>query len=177
MCKAQAPHKLLTVRIAGFEAVEDINPSARSAALRKKRKGIVMTPTQVEAVKKSWAKVTPIADQAASLFYDRLFALDPSLRHLFKADFTEQKKLLITMLGTAVGGLDNLDAIVPAVQALGRRHKSYGVKDTDYSTVGQALLWTLEQGLGNQFTPEVREAWTAAYGLLSGTMKMATLAS
>lgn len=136
-----------------------------------------MTPVQIEAVKKSWSNVVPIADQAAVLFYERLFTLDPSLRALFKSDMTEQRKLLMTMLGTAVGGLDRLDAIVPAIQALGRRHKGYGVTDAHFATVGQALLWTLEQGLGDAFTPDVREAWTAAFGLVSGTMKDAAQAA
>jgi hemoglobin-like flavoprotein len=136
-----------------------------------------MTPVQIEAVKQSWSKVVPIADQAAVLFYERLFTLDPSLRALFKPDITEQRRLLMTMLGTAVGGLDRLDAIVPAVQALGRRHNEYGVTNAHYTTVGQALLWTLEQGLGDAFTPDVREAWTAAFGLVSGTMKDAARAA
>jgi hemoglobin-like flavoprotein len=119
-----------------------------------------MTPVQIEAVKESWSKVVPIADQAAVIFYERLFTLDPSLRALFKPDMTEQRKLLMTMLGTAVGGLDCFDRIVPAVQALGQRHKGYGVTEANFATVGQALLWTLEQGLGDAFTPDVREAWT-----------------
>jgi hemoglobin-like flavoprotein len=136
-----------------------------------------MTPVQIEAVKESWSKVVPIADQAAVLFYQRLFTLDPSLRALFKTDMTEQRKLLMTMLGTAVGGLDRLDTIVPAVQALGRRHNEYGVTNAHYATVGQALLWTLEQGLGDAFTPDVREAWTAAFGLVSSTMKDAAQAA
>jgi hemoglobin-like flavoprotein len=136
-----------------------------------------MTPVQIEAVKESWSKVVPIADQAAVLFYQRLFTLDPSLRALFKADMTEQRKLLMTMLGTAVGGLDRLDTIVPAVQALGRRHNEYGVTNAHYAAVGQALLWTLEQGLGDAFTPDVREAWAAAFGLVSGTMKDAAQAA
>jgi hemoglobin-like flavoprotein len=136
-----------------------------------------MTPVQIEAVKESWSKVVPIADQAAVLFYERLFTLDPSLRALFKPDMTEQRKLLMTMLGTTVGGLDRLDRIVPAVQALGRRHNEYGVTNAHYATVGQALLWTLEQGLGAAFTPDVREAWTAAFGLVSGTMKDAARAA
>lgn len=136
-----------------------------------------MTPAQVEAVETSWAKVTPIADRAAVLFYDRLFSLDPTLRGLFKPDLTEQRKLLMTMLGTAVGGLDKLDTIVPAVQALGRRRKGCGVTDAQCGTLAQALLWTLERGLGKDFTPDVREAWTAAYGLLSGTRKTAAQAA
>jgi hemoglobin-like flavoprotein len=136
-----------------------------------------MTPVQIEAVKESWSKVVPIADQAAVLFYQRLFTLDPSLRALFKPDMTEQRKLLMTMLGTAVGGLDRFDRIVPAVQALGQRHKGYGVTEANFATVGQALLGTLEQGLGDAFTPDVREAWTAAFGLVSGTMKDAARAA
>jgi hemoglobin-like flavoprotein len=136
-----------------------------------------MTPVQIEAVKESWSKVVPIADQAAVLFYQRLFTLDPSLRALFKPDMTEQRKLLMTMLGTAVGGLERLDTIVPAIHALGQRHKGYGVTAANYAAVGQALLWTLEQGLGDAFTPDVREAWTAAFGLVSGTMKDAARAA
>jgi hemoglobin-like flavoprotein len=132
---------------------------------------------QIEAVKESWSKVVPIADQAAVLFYERLFTLDPSLRALFKPDMTEQRKLLMTMLGTAVGGLDRLDRIVPAVQALGRRHNEYGVTNAHYTTVAQALLWTLEHGLGDAFMPDVREAWTAAFGLVSGTMRDAAQAA
>lgn len=108
------------------------------------------------------------------LFYDRLFTLDPSLRALFKPDMTEQRKLLIAMLGTAVAGLDRLDTIVPAVRALGQRHKGYGVTDANYDTVGQALLWTLEQGLGKDFTPDVRDAWTETFVLVSNTMKAAS---
>ena len=130
-----------------------------------------MTPAQIEAVKNSWAKVVPIADQASILFYDKLFALDPSLRALFKPDMTEQRKLLMTMLGTAVDGLDRLDTIVPAIQALGRRHKNYGVTQANYGTVGEALLWTLEQGLGDAFTAEVKEAWSTAYTMLAETMR------
>jgi hemoglobin-like flavoprotein len=141
------------------------------------RKVATMTPVQIEAVKNSWSKVTPIADQASVLFYERLFTLDPSLRALFKPDMTEQRKLLMTMLGTAVGGLDRLETIVPAIQALGRRHKGYGVTEANYATVGQALLWTLEQGLGEAFTPAVREAWTATFVLVSDTMKTAARAA
>ncbi|MGH8583253.1 MAG: globin family protein [Gammaproteobacteria bacterium] len=136
-----------------------------------------MTPVQIEAVKNSWSKVTPIADQASALFYERLFTLDPSLRALFKPDMAEQRKLLMTMLGTAVAGLDHLDTIVPAIQALGWRHKGYGVAEANYETVGQALLWTLEQGLGEAFTPAVREAWTATFVLVSDTMKTAARAA
>jgi nitric oxide dioxygenase len=132
-----------------------------------------MTPDQISAVKTSFAKVAPIADQAATLFYDKLFSLDPSLRQLFPADMTEQKKKLFQILATAVNSLENLDAIIPAVKSLGARHVGYGVVDAHYVTVGEALLWTLEQGLGADFTPAVKTAWGETYTLLADTMKAA----
>jgi nitric oxide dioxygenase len=135
-----------------------------------------MTPEEIDAVKASFALIVPIADQAGALFYERLFALDPSLRPLFKADITTQSKKLMQMIATAVNGLDRLETIVPAVQALGVRHAGYGVVDAHYDTVGQALLWTLEQGLGQGYTPEILGAWAAAYGLLTDTMKAAARA-
>jgi hemoglobin-like flavoprotein len=135
-----------------------------------------MTPEQVALVRSSFAKVVPIKETAADLFYTRLFQLDPSLKPLFKGDMKEQGLKLMTMIGTAVGGLDRLDSIVPAVQALGRRHADYGVQDKHYDTVASALLWTLEQGLGAAFTPDVKSAWTSAYGVLAGTMKEAAAA-
>src|SRR6185436_4606236 len=112
-----------------------------------------MTPEQVALVQGTWKKVLPISDTAAELFYGRLFSLDPSLKPLFKGDMKKQGRLLMTMLGTAVNGLGRLDAIVPAVQDLGRRHVKYGVKDQHYDTVGTALIWTLEQGLGDVSRP------------------------
>ena len=132
-----------------------------------------MTPNQIEAVKTSFALVRPISDQAGEMFYGRLFELDPSLRPLFKGDIAEQSKKLMQMLAVAVNSLDNLDAIVPAVQALGARHAQYGVKDRDYVTVAEALLWTLQKGLGDAFTPAVKASWVAAYTLLADTMKAA----
>lgn len=135
-----------------------------------------MTPEQIALVRSSFAKVVPIKETAADLFYGRLFELDPSLKPLFKGDMKEQGLKLMTMIGTAVGGLDRLDSIVPAVQALGRRHVGYGVEDKHYDTVASALLWTLEQGLGAAFSPEVKSAWTSAYGVLAGTMKEAAAA-
>lgn len=116
----------------------------------------------------------PIADTAAKLFYGRLFELDPELRPLFKSDITEQGRKLMQMIQLAVRGLNDLPALVPAVEQLGRRHVDYGVRNKDYETVGTALLWTLEKGLGEGFTPEVREAWTAVYTLLAGTMQAAS---
>ncbi|MCG8393664.1 MAG: globin domain-containing protein [Pseudomonadales bacterium] len=129
-----------------------------------------MTPEQIALVQDSWAKVEGISDQAAALFYERLFTTDPSLKPLFKGNMEEQGKKLMTMIGVAVKGLDKLDTIVPAVQKLGARHKDYGVKPADYDTVAQALLWTLGQGLGDAFDNETEAAWTAAYALLATTM-------
>lgn len=136
-----------------------------------------MTPDQVTYVQTTFAKVAPIADTAATLFYDDLFARDPKLRALFKGDMNEQKKKLMTMLGTAVAGLRNWDRVSPAVQDLGRRHAAYGVTDADYDTVGAALIATLEKGLGPDFTPEVRDAWIAVYTALAGEMKAAASAA
>ena len=130
-----------------------------------------MTPSQVKLVQESFQKVAPIADQAADIFYTKLFELDPTLKVMFKTDIAEQGKKLMTMLGTAVGGLNHLDKIVPAVQELGKRHNDYGVKPDHYTTVATALLYTLETGLGSAWTPEVKEAWIAVYVLLSQTMK------
>ena len=130
-----------------------------------------MTPGQKSAVQETFLKLVPIAPEAAALFYARLFELDPQLRALFKSDPREQGKKLMQMIGYCVNKLDRFDELTDVLRDLGRRHIGYGIKDADYATVGAALLWTLEQGLGAAFTPEVREAWTAAYDILSGTMR------
>lgn len=130
-----------------------------------------MTPQQVTLVKTSWQKVLPISDKAAELFYGKLFEMDPALEPLFSGDMTEQGRKLMLMINTAVNSLDRLDAIVPAVQGLGKRHVAYGVKDEHYDTVAGALLWTLEAGLGDAFTPEVKDAWVQTYTILATTMK------
>jgi len=130
-----------------------------------------MTQDQIVIVQDSFRKVVPIAATAADLFYDRLFAIAPEVRPLFPDDLKEQKKKLIAMLATAVANLHQVDTIAPAVADLGRRHAAYGVKPEHYQPVGAALLWTLEQGLGPNFTPPVREAWTGAYLLLAGVMQ------
>jgi hemoglobin-like flavoprotein len=132
-----------------------------------------MTPEQIQLVQTSFAAVAPIAEQAGVMFYDRLFTVDPSLRPLFRGDVAEQGRTLMKMIGVAVGGLDKLDTIVPAVQALGVRHAGYGVTSGHYDTVAATLLWTLDQGLGDGFTPEVEAAWIAAYTLLATTMQQA----
>jgi nitric oxide dioxygenase len=130
-----------------------------------------MTPTQIELIRTSWASVEPIADTAASLFYGRLFDQDPALRRLFrKTDMAAQRKNLMQTLTVVVKGIDRLDDLVPAVQALGRRHAGYGVRPEHYDEVGAALLWTLEQGLGEAFTPDVHNAWASAYGTLAAVM-------
>lgn len=132
-----------------------------------------MTPQQIALVQATWAQVMPIRDQAAELFYGKLFEMDPAVKPLFKGDMKAQGQKLMTMISTAVAGLTRLDQLVPAVQDLGRRHVGYGVKDAHYDTVGAALLWTLETGLGPAFTAETKEAWAATYGTLAGVMKEA----
>src|SRR5262245_22527972 len=149
-----------------FDRVE----TAAAAGARETRG---MTAAEKRLVQTTFAKLAPIADQAAALFYGRLFEMDPSLRPLFKTDLREQGQKLMQMIAFCVKGLDTLDQLVPAVQGLGRRHAGYGVTDAHYDTVGGALLWTLEQGLGAAFTPDVKAAWTSVYVLLATTMKTA----
>jgi hemoglobin-like flavoprotein len=133
-----------------------------------------MSPEQKALVKETWQKVAPTADAAARLFYDRLFEIDATTRQLFKTtDLTEQRRKLIQALTMVVQGLDHLDALVPAIADLGRRHAQFGVTDTHYDAVGAALLWTLEQGLGSGWTPKVKGAWSGAYALVSDVMRAA----
>lgn len=130
-----------------------------------------MTPRQVELVQESFVKVLPIAPQAAELFYGRLFEVDPALRKLFKGDMKEQGRMLMAMIGGAVRGLANPPALIPVLKNLGARHVGYGVQERHYDTVGEALIWTLQKGLGEAFNDELCEAWVAAYGLLAGVMQ------
>jgi len=129
-----------------------------------------MTPQQISIVQDSFSKVAPIADQAAVMFYDRLFAIAPQVKALFPADLTEQRKKLMSTLAYVVNGLGNLPSVLPAASALAKKHVSYGVQASHYSVVGEALLWTLEKGLGAGWTKDVADAWTAAYKTLSGYM-------
>jgi hemoglobin-like flavoprotein len=129
-----------------------------------------MTPEQVNLVQQSFAKVAPISEQAAVLFYGRLFEVAPGVRAMFPDDMTEQRKKLMATLAVVVNGLTNLEAVLPAASALAKRHVNYGAKAEHYPVVGGALLWTLEKGLGEAWTPETAAAWTAAYGTLSGYM-------
>ena len=133
-----------------------------------------MHTIDVALVQQSWDKVLPIADEAAKLFYARLFDLDPSLERMFShTDMAEQRKKLMQIITVAVRSLTRLNELVPAVEALGRRHATYGVTDAHYATVGEALLWTLEQGLGDAFTPATRGAWAETYTTLAGVMQNA----
>jgi hemoglobin-like flavoprotein len=130
----------------------------------------IMTPDHVKLVQESFAKVAPISETAAVLFYDRLFEIAPKVKAMFPTDMTEQRRKLMATLAVVVGGLGNLESVLPAASALAKRHVSYGAKAEHYPVVGSALLWTLEKGLGDGWTPDVAEAWTAAYGTLSGFM-------
>jgi hemoglobin-like flavoprotein len=130
-----------------------------------------MTPKQIELVQESFRKVLPIAEIAADMFYARLFELDPSLRKLFKGDMKKQGGMLMSMIASAVRGLKDPNALIPVLTALGRRHVGYGVMDAHYTTVAEALLWTLEKGLGADFTDETRKAWAAAYMLMATVMQ------
>jgi hemoglobin-like flavoprotein len=129
-----------------------------------------MNPEQIKLVQESFSKVAPISEQAAVLFYDRLFEVAPTVRAMFPDDMTEQRKKLMATLAVVVTGLTNLEAVLPAASALAKRHVNYGAKPEHYPVVGGALLWTLEKGLGDAWTPDLATAWTAAYGTLSGYM-------
>jgi hemoglobin-like flavoprotein len=129
-----------------------------------------VTPQQVKLVQDSFAKVAPITDKAAALFYGRLFEIAPNVRRLFHGDMTAQGRKLITTLAVVVNGLSNLKSILPAAGALAKRHVHYGVQAGDYQPVGASLLWTLEQGLGADWTPQLSDAWTEAFKTLSDYM-------
>jgi hemoglobin-like flavoprotein len=133
----------------------------------------MMTPEQVVLVQDSWKQVLPISEKAAELFYGRLFEIAPEVKPYFKGDMTEQGRKLMAMINTAVNALTHLESVVPAVQEMGVRHVAYGVKPEDYDSVGSALVWTLEAGLGDAFTDEVKGAWVTVYTTLADTMKAA----
>jgi hemoglobin-like flavoprotein len=134
----------------------------------------MVSPTQIQLVQSTWHQLMPIENEAARVFYERLFEMDPTVRRLFKtSDMREQGRRLTAMITLAVEGLSQLENVVPAVRDMGKRHAGYGVKDEHYDTVGLALIWTLEHGLGDDFTPQVRDAWIDVYTLLADTMKQA----
>ncbi|MCB5197094.1 globin family protein [Deefgea salmonis] len=134
-----------------------------------------LTPKQIHLVQDSFAKVEPIADQAAVIFYQQLFAIDPSLQNMFKHDMKAQGKMLMSTLKLAVGSLNNLPKLIPVLEKLAVRHLDYGVKNEHYTLVGNALLRTLKIGLGDAFNDETREAWSATYRLMAKVMKTATV--
>jgi nitric oxide dioxygenase len=157
-----------------FSGVASIVPARpvrphRSEGCGKRQENIV-TPEQIKLVQQSFAKVVPISEQAAALFYERLFEVAPAVKAMFPADMTEQRRKLMATLAVVVNGLGKLDSVLPAASALAKRHVSYGAIPEHYPVVGGALLWTLEKGLGDAWTPEIAAAWTAAYGTLSGYM-------
>ncbi|SMX30695.1 globin family protein [Actibacterium lipolyticum] len=129
-----------------------------------------MDATQIDMIQGSFKKVVPISDAAADIFYSRLFEVAPEVKPMFKGELKEQGKKLMTTLGAVVNGLKNLDAIVPVAQQLAVKHVDYGVQPDHYPVVGETLIYTLEKGLGEDFTPELRNAWVAAYGTLSSVM-------
>ena len=129
-----------------------------------------MTPDQVKLVQQSFSKIVPISDQAAVIFYNRLFEIAPQVKSMFPSDMTEQRGKLMATLSAVVNGLNNLSSILPAASALAKRHVAYGARAEHYPVVGAALLWTLEKGLGESWTPDVANAWKAAYGTLSAFM-------
>jgi nitric oxide dioxygenase len=129
-----------------------------------------MNASDVTLVQDSFKKVAPISDVAAQLFYGRLFEIAPQVKPMFKGDMKEQGRKLMATLGVVVTGLTKLETVLPAASALAKKHVSYGVKAEHYPIVGGALLWTLERGLGEAWTPELASAWTTAYGTLSGYM-------
>ena len=131
----------------------------------------MITPQQKQLVQKTWVMVVPIADTAAELFYGRLFELEPEYRKMFKNDMTEQGKKLMKTINIAVEALDDVEPLVPVLKQMGADHAGYGVQERDYNVVGAALLWTLEKGLGDAFTDEVKNAWGAVYELLASVMK------
>ena len=133
-----------------------------------------MSPDQKTLVQQTWHQVVPIADAASALFYERLFEIDPELRELFDGvDMESQRQKLIQALALVIGGLDEIEALVAEIAALGRRHAGYGVTHAHYETVGTALLSTLESGLGESWTDEVEAAWSAAYGFIADAMQSA----
>src|SRR5580704_16557341 len=129
-----------------------------------------MTPEQVKLVQQSFAQVAPIADTAATLFYERLFVIAPEVKPLFRGDMAQQRNTLMATLAAVVAGLGNIESILPVASALAKRHVGYGVKPEHYAPVGAALLWTLERGLGPAWNGEIAAAWSAAFGTLSQFM-------
>ncbi len=132
-----------------------------------------MTPKQIDLVQASWEKILPFRDDAAALFYERLFELDPAMRRFFNDDMYEHGRRMMYQLGAAIGSLGRLQKVIPMLQELGIRQIQQSVQHGDYTTARNALLWTLEQGLAEEFTVDVRTAWNETYSLLTGVMQHA----
>jgi nitric oxide dioxygenase len=132
-----------------------------------------MTPEQIQLVRLSFVQVMDIKAAAGRLFYDRLFTIAPEVRPMFKGDIGTQADKLMETLGVAISALKTPTALSPILAQLAKRHAGYGVRDEHYDRVGEALLWTLEKGLGEGFTPEVKTAWTELYRQVASTMKQA----
>src|SRR5262245_16170096 len=130
----------------------------------------MLTAPDVALVRLSFSRIVPIKETVADLFYERLFQVAPDVRVLFPPDMREQKRKLMTMIATAVGALNDLPGLIPALMGLGARHQGYGATAAHYNVVGEVLLWTLENALRADFTPDIRAAWTKVYGVLATTM-------
>ena len=133
-----------------------------------------MNQQQIELVQHTFAKIEPIAQDVGEMFYNRLFEMDPSLQPLFKGDMRQQAKMMMTAIGMAVKSLNAPDSVIPDIQQIGHRHISYGAMPTDFDKFGAALLWSLEQTLGPDFTPPVKEAWIETFQFIVKGMKIAT---
>jgi nitric oxide dioxygenase len=130
----------------------------------------MITTAQIELVQSSFERVLPVADAAGELLYGRIFTLAPEARMLFDDDIRPQARRTMAAVKVAVDGLGRLDDVAPFLVKLGARHVRYGVRPEHFTVVGESLLWTLEQGLGEAFTPSVRDAWVAAWNVIADAM-------
>jgi len=160
-----------TEMAADYAGGHPVAPAMGPILAHKPEKPTPISISQKRLVQESFALVEPIAEQAAELFYNRLFELDPSLRALFTGDIAEQGHKFMATIALAVKGLDDPSTIIPALEVLGKRHLNFGVVESHFDTFAEALFWGLEQHLGEGFTPEVKDAWIAVYDLLASVMK------
>lgn len=150
---------------------DEVIPAPVDLAVIYQRRRNIMTPEKIRLIQESFERVKTIPDKTASMFYTHLFEMDPRMVKLFEgSNMAEQGRKLMTMITAAVNSLGDIEAVIPTLQDLGRRHVDYGVVESQYDTVGSALLWTLEQGLGPEFTPEVKEAWATVYSIVAKAM-------
>jgi hemoglobin-like flavoprotein len=132
-----------------------------------------VTHQQIELIRQSWSRVLPIAEQAGLLFYEKLFTAAPGIRHMFKPDINPQANKLIQVLGYVVSKLNKMEELLPEVKKLGERHNAYGAQPAHYEVVGQCLIATLKDGLGDHWTPEVQDAWLTAFNAIKNVMIVA----